>query len=626
MQWKPALVALLRVIAAVPGAYVVSALAVGGIGAALAWFGMARSEAVVLGAMLGFVLYMLLVLWGLRQSLTWLHTWAGVVLGGVLFAVFWMGTLSVFDREIDRWMMPDTRLPPAPQQISLDRIAAAVAPQVPAKASQWRIDLPTERVPLLRFTYKAGADDAPVRQLDPVRLVFLPEPGTKGGSGFMFPFHYGLHLKWNDLGKWIVGVAAMAMLVLLVSGVIIHKKIFVQFFTFRPRKSLQRSSLDLHNLTGVLGLPFHFMITLSGLFIFLTIYFPQAHWSVFGSGKEAKAAFTAEAYGKFSRPRAKAPGTLASLDAMVQRAEKEWTGGRPYFVRVWNPGDANSYVELRRSYARDVTMNLDQIYFDAGSGAVLHRFEAGSVMTVQRFFSGLHFIQFEHWPLRWLYFLAGLSGCVLIATGFLFWLESRRARHVKRGLVGVRVVEGVAVGSVTGIMVATLALLVANRLLPPDASLAGEDRASLEMWVFFLTWFGSFVHAWLRRRGAWREQAWAISVFAVACVVLNAATTGDHPLRAAFDGMWAVAGVDLTLLAAAVLAAFAARRMARNMAGSTAVTAGAPAMAGAKATGASPAAGLAGAAAGAANAPASGTAGTGAAAEATAGGPAGTAP
>ncbi len=43
-----------------------------------------------------------------RASLNWLHTWAGVVLGGVLFAIFWMGTLSVFDREIDRWMAPMT--------------------------------------------------------------------------------------------------------------------------------------------------------------------------------------------------------------------------------------------------------------------------------------------------------------------------------------------------------------------------------------------------------------------------------------------------------------------------------------------------------------------------------------
>ena len=496
------------------------------------------------------------------KSMAWLHTWAGVVLGSLLFAIFWMGTLSLFDREIDRWMMPDTRLPQPTQKISLDRVARVVEPLVPTKASQWRIDLPTERVPVLRFSFRSSGDDNPVRQIDPARYVFLPEQGTMGGTGFIFPFHYGLHLKWNDLGKWLVGLAAMAMLVLLVSGVIIHKKIFAQFFTFRPHKRLQRSSLDLHNLTGVLALPFHFLITLSGLIIFITIYFPQAHRSVYGGGKDAKAAFTTEAYGRFTRPKANVPGKLASLDAMAERAEREWAGGRPYFVRVWHSGDANSYVELRRSYARDVTMNLDQIYFDGASGEVLHRFEATPVMTVQRFISGMHFIQFEHWPLRWLYFLAGLGGCVLIATGFLFWLEARRVRHAKKGLSGVRLVEGLTIGSVTGIVIATLAFFAANRLLPLNAGLAGQERAALEVWAFYLAWVTCFVHAWWRPAYAWTEQARARCGLALICVVLNAVTTGDHPIRALLSGMWAVAGMDIMLIMLALLAARTARRLA----------------------------------------------------------------
>ncbi|MET0859064.1 MAG: PepSY-associated TM helix domain-containing protein [Telluria sp.] len=498
------------------------------------------------------------------KSMAWLHTWAGVVLGSLLFAIFWMGTLSVFDREIDRWMMPQTRLAPSTHGISLDRMARAVTPAVPAKASQWRVDLPTARVPTARFSYRDSSGSVIAHQLDPSTYEFIPDQGTEAGSGFIFPFHYGLHLKWQDLGKWLVGLAAMAMLVLLVSGVIIHKKIFVQFFTFRPRKRLQRSALDLHNLAGVMGLPFHFAITLSGLIIFITIYFPQAHWGAYGSSSQAKTAFTTETYGRFTRPKAILPGPLASLDAMVSHAEREWVGGHPYFVRVWHPGNANSYVELRRSYARDITMNLDQIYFDAASGKVLHRFEAAPVMTVQRFMSGLHFIQFEHAALRWLYFLAGLSGCVLIATGFLFWLEARRAQHAKKGLAGVRVVEGLTIGSVTGIMIATLAFFIANRLLPMSASFSGVERAGLEIWAFYLVWIVAFAHAWLRPGRAWQEQAWMVAGLSVLAMLLNWMTTGDHILHTLATGRWAVAGMDLILLATAMLAMAAARRLGRR--------------------------------------------------------------
>lgn len=493
-----------------------------------------------------------------RKSMAWLHTWAGVVVGSVLFAIFWMGTLSVFDREIDRWMQPGTRLAPATQPVSLDRALASIAPTLPAHADAWRFDLPTEREPVLSLAYRDAQQASVVRLLDPSTYRLIPDQGSLGGTGFIFPFHFSLHLKWLNLGEWLVGFAAMAMLVLLVSGVVIHKKLFAEFFVFRPKKRLQRSSLDLHNLTGVLGLPFHFVITLSGLIVFMAVYFPLAPWAAYGGGSIASAAYTAEAQGRYTRAKANRSGTLASLDAMLAQAEHEWGGGRAYLVRVWHPGDAGSYVELRRSFAHDITLNRDQIYFDAATGAVLHRFAAAPVMTVQRFISGLHLIQFEHWTLRWLYFLAGLAGSVMIATGFIFWLEARRARHALKRLAGVRLVEGLTIGSISGIVIATLAFLVANRLLP----LGLANRAGWEMGAFYLAWIASFAHAWWRPGPAWREQALAVVVLAILAVALNALTTGDHLLRTLGHGQWAVAGLDLMLLATAIAAAVAARRLA----------------------------------------------------------------
>ena len=47
-----------------------------------------------------------------RLAMTWLHTWFGLVLGYVLMVAFFFGALSVFDREIDRWAIPETRFAP----------------------------------------------------------------------------------------------------------------------------------------------------------------------------------------------------------------------------------------------------------------------------------------------------------------------------------------------------------------------------------------------------------------------------------------------------------------------------------------------------------------------------------
>lgn len=499
-----------------------------------------------------------------RRRMGGVHDWAGVLLGGLLFVIFWMGTLSVFDRELDRWMMPATRLPAPQAAPTLDAVASVAQALVPPDARQWRIDWATPRTPVLRLSWQTREGSRQQRHLDPASLAVIEDPGSLGASGFFFPLHYGLHIGWKDLGKWLVGLAGMGMLVLLASGIVIHRKLLADFFTFRPRKRLPRSSLDLHNLTGVAGLPFHFVITLSGLAIFWSLYFPQAHVGVYGDGPKAKAALQADAYGRFVRPKADAQTPLAataSLDAMAAEARRLWgPGAEPYFLRVWNPGQGHSHVEIRRAYSGEVTMNLGQLFFDASTGRLLHRFEAGPAMGVQRFLSGLHFVQFEHAQLRWLYFGMGLSGCFMIATGMVHWLAARRAR----GATGWnwRLVQALGVASLCGAIAASLAFLAANRLLPAQAAFAGLDRAGLEIAAFCLCWLLCLLHAALRGARAWREQAGTIALLAVGCVALNAATTDAYRSHATPLAVWCVDAMLLALGAASWQAGRRLRRLA----------------------------------------------------------------
>ncbi|WP_296331673.1 PepSY-associated TM helix domain-containing protein [Reyranella sp.] len=493
--------------------------------------------------------------------MNWLHTWAGVVLGGLLFAIFWMGTLSVFDREIDLWMKPATRMDSS-RPVAADILAREMKPFI-GDAIQWFMLFPTEREPAVRIGYRGESGPFVQRSADPATMALLPEAGTLAGTGFIFPFHYSLHIRFASLGYWIVGLAAMAMMALCVSGVVIHRKIFTDFFTFRADKKPRRLMLDLHNVAGVLGLPFHFMITLSGVIIFFSIYFPTTMEFAYGDDRRA---FNREAFGNFSRPKANAPAAAsASLDGLLADASRRWDGGRPYFLRVWHPGDANSYVEIRRAYDDAITMNLDVLYFDAAAGELLRSSSTSPVMTAQRFISGLHFVQFRHWTLRWVYFALGLTGCLLIATGYFFWLESRRRKHEQMGLRGVRVVEGLTVGSVTGIVIATLSFFVVNRLLPSGAKFLGEERAALEVWTFYLVWLATFAHAWLRPGRAWLEQCWTVAALALAAVGLNWMTTGHHLGRSlAQPHLHAIAGMDLLLSLGGAGAALAALRLARR--------------------------------------------------------------
>ena len=141
----------------------------------------------------------------------------------------------------------------------------------------------------------------------------------------------------------------------------------------------------------------------------------------------------------------------------------------------------------------------------------------------------------------------------------MFWIRAR----IRKGEIEPRsvcVVRGLTVGSVSGIILASAAYLVANRLIPASSDGFGMGRANLEVLIFYIFWIGAFTHAALRGRFAWREQCLAIALVAVLAVLLNWITTGDHPVAAASQGLTQIWSMDLTLFAGAGAALFAAAK------------------------------------------------------------------
>lgn len=531
-----------------------------------------------------------------RQAMTWVHTWFGLCLGFVLMAAFFFGALSVFDREIDRWAIPETRFEAQPMP-SFDKMLKPIFEKItPNKESidqmRDRVNGPmperfdtvatwgaytTHRDPVLGVWAGFEVPNAKnpeervwgTRTLDPRTGVSLPADQLKVGSEFFYPMHYSLHLHWMNLGMWAVGLAALIMLVALISGVIMHRKIFRELFTFRPKKATPRSTLDLHNLTGVVALPFHFLFAFTGLVIFAVVYFPVAHTQL-DPLHELHEKMEAESTG-LSAKRAGVKAPIASVDTMVAEAQRRWAAkdmaGEVGFLSVQHVGDANSYVSIYRAGTDRIANVSDGIHFKAATGELLREDPPRTAVdSVNEFLTGLHLQHFRHWLLRWFYVLGGLAGCVCIATGFIFFVEKRKRKHAARGSNAVRIVDALSVTTVTGMLIATAAILIANRALPENFS----GRGDWEEYIFWSAWALSFAHAWWRtapvREGriapAWREQAWAVAAMAISAVVLNWVTTGDHLIKTVFtDTYWPVAGLDLSLLVTGCLAVVAARHL-----------------------------------------------------------------
>ena len=160
--------------------------------------------------------------------------------------------------------------------------------------------------------------------------------------------------------------------------------------------------------------------------------------------------------------------------------------------------------------------------------------------------------------MRWLFFFLGLAGCVLIATGFIVWFETRKKRHSQTDLTSVLVVESLTITSVTGLIAATFAFFLSNRLLPDDAYWINGSRISTEIGVFYSFWVLTLLHAFARHKTrtlGWAEQCLLIALLGISAVCANAFSTGDHIFRSMAEGHYAVAGMDILLILGSVIAA-----------------------------------------------------------------------
>jgi uncharacterized iron-regulated membrane protein len=519
---------------------------------------------------------------GFRQSMAWLHTWTGLVVGWVLFFIFVTGTAGYVNEEITRWMRPELPMPErvevADRPAMLERSLTYLEREAP-NANSWRITLPHESLsPRRELGWIIGWEDMPekgerfgrnhdatlnVRTGDPIPEV---KPRDTGGGNALYSMHYALHYIPYGVAINIVGICSMLMLLAILTGVITHKKIFKDFFTFRPGKG-QRSWLDAHNVISVMALPFFLMITYSGLLFYAFNYMPAAATTLYGKDRgplydELYARDKGE-YLAVSRP-------TAALAHVIGHAEALWPERGVASLILRRPKGEPAYIEVRRIQGSAVDFyGQESLRFAADDGRLLELQDKDhAVGKVNMTFFGLHEGHFADRWIRWLYLLASLLGCGMIGTGLVLWTIKRRNQHAKKGdgpsvfdTYGLRLVEVLNVGTLVGLPAAVAAYFWANRLLPLDMS----HRADWEMHCLFLAWGWMFLYASVRPlKRAWMECAW-ITVAGYGLIpLLNALTTNRHLGVSLVQGDWVMAGFDLSMFGLAAIFTYGALKIRRR--------------------------------------------------------------
>lgn len=538
-----------------------------------------------------------------RRSMTWLHTWVGMLAGAVLFFMFVTGTTGYAVTEIDRWMSPETASDRVQQPVDdattmFTRAYEVVQRDMP-DATYVGIAIPAvpdDHAWNLPYVYAeppaadaeqeghdhSGTEEAELRepidvQLDPVTYQEVSPPAREiGGGRELYAMHYALQylphsplfgpetIGWSGL---IVSSASMFLLISILTGIVAHRRLLKDLVTFRPRRG-PRSWLDAHNLASVLALPFVVMITYSGLIFMSWGFMPSVDTAAYGS-EPSDPNYGCDDPDVFWCTIPEATGTpapSAPIEPMIESTERLRTDGPVMYVTIYNRGDEASLVTVE---TLDDLGEIGGIVFSGSTGEIVREYETQHyddlASRTQQSLISLHMGTFAGPLLRWAYLLAGAAGSTMIATGMILWSVRRRERAQRRDGkpgFGLVVVERATVGVVVGLLVAVAAYFWANRLLPYVV----DDPARWEIDALFIVWGLTFLHASLRpTRSAYREQLIALAVVSALVPLVNALTSDLHIGTTLFGGAsrrdWGLAAVDLTLFAVGVVAGVVAWRM-----------------------------------------------------------------
>ena len=493
---------------------------------------------------------------GLTFQRFWdLHAWAGVIVGLLLHVCFFFGVCAVFYHQLHRWEDPVMhREAPA----SLDALAPALRVAFPAAGDAW-ITLPEGGVGVPTACAQSGPDAAwTCAAIDPRTGEVVAEREQ------LASFVYRLHFLWHDRAPflyYVAGAAAMAMLLIVVTGLLIHwKDLLRQLHRFRRDRGQRVLWSDMHKVLGVMGTPFQLVYAFTGALMILGPFLLGAFVGpTFGGDRErAEAVALGETGGEEPPPPSGPPGAWLPLDELIARARERLPGLEPRSLELAGIGKADGTVEVEGRIP-GLFHASGHVMVRGSDGAVVHvedPAEETVVGGVRRWLYGLHYATYGGILVRGLAALLALATCLTILTGNWIWLNRR---FVRTGRRGDWLLARLTVGFGSGLAVATAAVFLASRVIPLDA----DDRGGLEQLVFLTTWGATLGWALIAGDGlaVWRRQL-VVAGVGFAATPIAAARLSDAGL---FGGapLAAIAGVDAALLAVGLACAALAWRLGR---------------------------------------------------------------
>lgn len=376
-----------------------------------------------------------------------LHGWSGTILGLLLYAVIVTGTVAVFGHEIGTWSASGKAASPWARGVDAQ---VRMAGETMSKGYQQRILVSANgRGELMVFPYAAVRNpDTGERDAYGALFVFDPEAGalSERHDGYVFQraewyevsalevFLEELHVRLYTPEPWgllLTGVLGLATMILILTGILIHRHIIRDMFV-APRPGGRVVSLrDLHSIAATWALPFAFVLALTGSFYSFakTITYPVLTEIAFAGDSARMAETLFEAPVKPDN----SPAPLADLDKVV--ADSLDRAAAPiYVVEIYGFGRADARIRVYHAPAAGGMVEIQNIYDGATGRFIASRGPFGNVPSSGGDLLGLmgplHFGNFAGTVSKVVWVALGVAMAFVVISGLRLWVRRREDENL----------------------------------------------------------------------------------------------------------------------------------------------------------------------------------------------------
>ncbi|MFY0640471.1 MAG: PepSY domain-containing protein [Bermanella sp.] len=403
------------------------------------------------------------------------HAWVGILSSILLFIVTFSGIPALFEHELGYWQYPAFGEIPEDKSFDLERTIAA-ANHIGFEYETYFIQLPDEINNHIMLGHFPEEGEFDIRYLKTGSYGEIESSPSALGQ-ILTHLHTDLYLP-RPYGRYLVGLAGMAMLLAIIAGILIHVKWRKEFVMLRPKRSWRLLLTDQHKLLGLWSLPFTFILAFTGTILgLLGIITPILALAAF-DGDVQKATDTVLG------PRAEIIGEPAPtypLNELWNKAQLDLTDKEIKSIEIEGVGDKGGIIKFSAHHKVHLS-NIETVTYSTASGEMIHEGTFIGKGPFHRIFAAvtpLHYVLFGSIWLKICYALAALGACGLIITGNMLWLE-RRGHSMEHWL------SKLTLGACGGLVVATCAAFPVSQLL--YVFNLGAEHHHVEELVLWITW------------------------------------------------------------------------------------------------------------------------------------------